>query len=177
MGLTFLTGGARSGKSTLAVRLARASGCPVVFVATGEARDQEFAERITQHRSERPAEWTLVEEPVELGRALARADEQACAVVDCLSLWVANLLAREVSEHAIVAAATGTAKAAADRDAPTIVVTNEVGCGVVPATRLGRQYRDVLGRVNRAFADAADDAALVVAGRMLRLAPWEDAAR
>ena len=159
MSLVFLLGGARSGKSALAVRLASASGAPVVFVATGEARDEEMRERIARHRAERPREWTTVEEPLELRAAIASAPAEACVVVDCLSLWVANLLEQGREPEPAVPL----------RDGPTIAVSNEVGLGIVPATPLGRAYRDVLGRVNAAWAAAADEAYLVVAGKALRL--------
>jgi adenosyl cobinamide kinase/adenosyl cobinamide phosphate guanylyltransferase len=162
MSLTFLLGGARSGKSSLAVRLAGKSGAPVVFVATGEARDAEMAERIARHRAERPAGWETVEEPLALAAALAAAPGDSCVVVDCLSLWVANLLERGEE-------ADGAAAVAAARPGATIAVSNEVGLGIVPATPLGRRYRDVLGRVNAIWADAAAETFLVVAGRRLRL--------
>lgn len=159
MPLTFLVGGARSGKSSLAVRLAAASGAPVVFIATAEARDAEMADRIKHHRAERPPEWATVEEPLELQAAIEAAPAHACVLVDCLSLWVANLLehGREPDLRVPV------------RGGPTIAVSNEVGLGVVPATQLGRAYRDVLGRVNAVWAEAADEAYFVVAGKALRL--------
>lgn len=169
MPLTLLLGGARSGKSALALRRARSFGGPVVFVATGEAGDDEMAERIARHRAERPAEWTTVEAPLELAAAIAAAPAQACVIADCLSLWVANLLLRGDDEDAVMTAAVEAARLAAQRRAPTIAVTNEVGMGVVPVHELGRRYRDVLGRVNVAWADAAAEAALVVAGRPLAL--------
>jgi len=159
MPLTLLLGGARSGKSSLAVRRAAATGAPVVFVATGEARDGEMAERIRRHRAERPRAWTTVEEPLELHAAVEAAPAEACVVVDCLSLWVANLLEAGREPDPRVPARSG----------PTIAVSNEVGLGVVPATPLGRRYRDVLGRVNAAWAAAADEAWLVVAGKALPL--------
>ena len=167
MSLVFLIGGARSGKSSLAVRLAAESGASVVFIATGEPRDAEMAERVDRHRAERPTEWETIEEPVALHGALEGAHRESCVVVDCLSLWVANLLetgVEEVEEEARAAAAVAVARAA-----PTVAVTNEVGLGVVPATPLGRAYRDVLGRVNAIWADAADEAYFVVAGKALRL--------
>jgi adenosyl cobinamide kinase/adenosyl cobinamide phosphate guanylyltransferase len=167
MSLVFLIGGARSGKSSLAVRLAAESGAPVVFIATGEPGDAEMAERIARHRAERPAGWQTVEEPVALRGALEAAPDGSCVVVDCLSLWVANLLengAVDIEEEARAAAVVAAARAA-----PTVAVTNEVGLGVVPATPLGRAYRDLLGRVNALWADAADDAYFVVAGKALRL--------
>ena len=163
MTLVLLVGGARSGKSRLALERAVE---PVVFIATGEAGDDEMAERIERHRRERPAQWSTVEEPVELGRALAQVPAGATAIVDCLSLWVANVFeSRPVEELAVEAA-----RAAAARDGLTIAVTNEVGLGIVPDNALARAYRDALGRVNAVWADAADEAYFVVAGRALRLA-------
>jgi len=159
MSLVLLVGGARSGKSSLAVRLATETGVPVVFVATGEARDDEMADRIARHRAERPEGWQTVEEPLALGAALETAPRDACVVVDCLSLWVANLLEQGQEPELRVPL----------RDGPTIAVTNEVGLGIVPVTPLGRAYRDVLGRVNAAWAAAADEAYFVVAGKALRL--------
>jgi adenosyl cobinamide kinase/adenosyl cobinamide phosphate guanylyltransferase len=164
--LTFLLGGARSGKSSLATKLALEWSGAVTVIATAEARDDEMAERIRLHREERPDGWTTIEEPVALDAALARVAPGDAVVLDCLSLWVANLLERDAD----VDAHNGRALALVqDRTAPTIAVSNEVGLGVVPATELGRLYRDVLGRVNGHWAAAADDAAFVVAGRMLRL--------
>ena len=159
MTLVVYVGGARSGKSRLAVERATAEGAPVVFVATGEAGDEEMAERIARHRVERPAEWQTVEEPVALERALREAPGDATVLVDCLSLWVANGGGED-----------GVAATAAARNALTIAVTNEVGLGIVPANALAREYRDKLGRVNAAWVAAADEAYLVVAGKTLRLA-------
>jgi adenosylcobinamide kinase/adenosylcobinamide-phosphate guanylyltransferase len=170
MALILLLGGARSGKSALAVDLAHASGLPVTFVATAEARDAEMAERIARHRAARPAQWRRVEEPVDLRAALDEAGGQACLVVDCLSLWIANLLDRSWREQAIEEEARALADVAAGRTPLTAVVTNEVGLGIVPSTPLGRSYRDLLGRVNATWAASAATAALVVAGRPLPLA-------
>jgi adenosylcobinamide kinase / adenosylcobinamide-phosphate guanylyltransferase len=166
MSLTFLLGGARSGKSALASELAARSGDAVTVIATAEARDEEMARRIELHRAERPAGWETVEEPLELEAALSRVPGDAVAVVDCLSLWAANLLERGDDVEERSAAALEVARS---RRAATIVVSNEVGLGIVPVSELGRHYRDVLGRVNTQWADAADDALFVVAGRLLRL--------
>lgn len=168
MGLTVLLGGARSGKSRLAVELAAASGAPVTFVATGEAGDEEMAARIADHRRERPEGWTTVEEPLELEAALRSADPAHTLVVDCLTLWTANALARE-DPAAVLADATSAAACAAGRDGLTIAVSNEVGLGIVPLEPLSRTYRDLLGSVNRVWVEASTDTALVVAGRMLPL--------
>jgi adenosyl cobinamide kinase/adenosyl cobinamide phosphate guanylyltransferase len=170
MPLTMLLGGARSGKSRLAVRLAEATRLPVAVVVTGWAGDAEMDERIARHRRERPGDWTTVEEQVDLGGALARVPEDACAVVDCLSFWVANLMEAGWDAPRIEDEAARAASRAAGRAAPTIAVSNEVGHGVVPVSALGRGYRDTLGRVNASWAAAADRALLVVAGRILPLA-------
>jgi adenosyl cobinamide kinase/adenosyl cobinamide phosphate guanylyltransferase len=161
--MTFLLGGARSGKSALAVELAVAWAGPVTVIATAEAGDEEMAERIRLHREARPAEWATVEEPLELASAIERADADAAVLVDCISLWVANVLDEDVD------ARNEDAVAAALRRQRAIVVSNEVGLGVVPASELARRYRDALGRVNARWAAAADEAMLVVAGKMLRL--------
>lgn len=168
MALTFLLGGARSGKSSLALRLADASGKPVCFLATAEAGDDEMAARIGRHREERPAEWATIEEPIDLAGALAAAPPDSFVVIDCLSLWVSNLMGGGWSTDRIDAASRGTAEAAAARSA-VVAVSNEVGFGIVPDNALAREYRDVLGRVNAAWADAAERTALVVAGRVLPL--------
>jgi adenosylcobinamide kinase/adenosylcobinamide-phosphate guanylyltransferase len=165
MALTVLLGGARSGKSALAVRRAGALGTPVVFVATAEALDDEMSERVARHRAERPAGWSTVEAPVDLGHAPAGA----CAVVDCLSLWVANLVLLGHDEDELVKLASEAAELAAVRPGPTIAVSNEVGMGVVPEYELGRRYRDALGRVNAIWVKRATEAFLVVAGRTLAL--------
>ena len=169
MGLEFLLGGARSGKSALAVRRASEWGGPVVFIVTGEARDEEMAERIARHQAARPPEWTTVEEPLDLGGALARAPEEAFVVLDCLTLWAANALEAGWSEARVVQVAAEIAAATAARSVPAVVVSNEVGLGLVPDTSLGRSFRDVLGRVNAVFAESAERACLVVAGRTLEL--------
>jgi adenosylcobinamide kinase / adenosylcobinamide-phosphate guanylyltransferase len=170
LSLLLLLGGARSGKSALAVELARQSDHEVVFVATAEAGDDEMRARIARHQGERPEHWKTVEAPIDLSRALELAGPDRCLVLDCLTLWVANLLDARQSEPAIERLANDVAVRAEARPGLTIAVTNEVGLGVVPATPLGRHYRDLLGRVNARWAELADQALFVVAGRALPLA-------
>jgi adenosylcobinamide kinase/adenosylcobinamide-phosphate guanylyltransferase len=164
--LVVLLGGARSGKSALAVGL---GGDAATLIATATAGDAEMEERIRLHRAERPAAWTTVEEPLALAAALAAVDPDGPVVVDCLSLWVSNLIGQGTADDAIEARAEAVAGAAAARPGLTVVVSNEVGLGIVPATPLGRRYRDVLGRVNTTFATRAERALLVVAGRTVEL--------
>lgn len=174
MALVLLTGGARSGKSRLATQLAARHSRPVVVVATGEALDEEMADRIRRHREERPVEWTTIEEPLELERAIAGVPDEAFVIVDCLSLWVANLMGRELPGGEIVARATNAASLAAAHPAGTVAVTNEVGSAIVPDNVLARRYRDVLGVVNAAWASAAARVSLVVAGRLLPLSTADE---
>jgi adenosylcobinamide kinase / adenosylcobinamide-phosphate guanylyltransferase len=166
--LVVLVGGARSGKSELALRFAERADAPVVFVATGEAGDEEMADRIERHRQERPPSWTTVEEPVGLAQALAAIPTASTVIVDCLSLWVSNLIETTPAEQ-IEAAAAAAAELAAARAGLTLAVTNEVGLGIVPANELARTYRDVLGRVNAGWVAASAEAYFVVAGRALAL--------
>jgi adenosylcobinamide kinase/adenosylcobinamide-phosphate guanylyltransferase len=169
MALTVLLGGARSGKSALAQRLAGRWDGPVTVVATGQARDAEMAERIARHRAARPAGWETVEEPLELAAALAACGPGTLVVVDCLTLWVSNLLEQGLTDAEVGARAGAAAAAAARRTAPTVAVSNEVGSGIVPAEPLARRYRDLLGQVNAVWVAAADRALLLVAGRALPL--------
>ncbi|NOY56023.1 MAG: bifunctional adenosylcobinamide kinase/adenosylcobinamide-phosphate guanylyltransferase [Actinobacteria bacterium] len=169
MSLTVILGGARSGKSGMAQRLARATGRPVVFLATATAGDDEMAARIERHRRERPTDWVVIEEPVDLSGTLERIDGEDTVIIDCVTLWLSNVLGIGWSEPTILAGAAETAQRAGTRPGETIVVSNEVGMGVVPVTPLGRSFRDLAGRVNRTWVDAADRAGLVVAGRVLPL--------
>ncbi|HEX3392524.1 MAG TPA: bifunctional adenosylcobinamide kinase/adenosylcobinamide-phosphate guanylyltransferase, partial [Solirubrobacteraceae bacterium] len=169
MALSVLLGGARSGKSTLAIRCADAYDGPVCFIATATAGDEEMAARIARHRVERPAAWRTVEEPLELEAALARVDGDALVIIDCLTLWVSNQLAAGIGDGEIAEHAARAAAAAAERAAPVIAVSNEVGQGIVPADPLVRRFRDVHGRVNATWVARAAQASLVVAGALLGL--------
>jgi adenosyl cobinamide kinase/adenosyl cobinamide phosphate guanylyltransferase len=169
MGLTVLLGGARSGKSELSSKLASATDLPVVVVVTAEARDEEMTERIRRHRESRPAGWITVEEPIELAKVVRDLAPDAFAVLDCLSLWVSNAMEAGLGDEQIVDEAREIASALAKRAAPAVVVSNEVGLGIVPMNPLARRYRDTLGRVNTAFVAEAERAYFVVAGRALAL--------
>jgi adenosylcobinamide kinase/adenosylcobinamide-phosphate guanylyltransferase len=174
MALTVLLGGARSGKSRLALRLAGEIGRPVTFVATAEARDGEMAERIRRHRAQRPAGWTTVEEPRRLGEALDGIDPGRTIIVDCLTLWVSNLIEQGLADQEVHEASAAAASAAAARADEVIVVSNEVGSGIVPMTELGRRYQDLLGEVNSTWVERAARAALLLAGRPLWLPAASD---
>lgn len=169
MPLVLLIGGARSGKSELALRLASEQSSPVAFVATAQAGDPEMAERIAQHRRERPASWQTIEEPLRLRETIEELSDEHCLVIDCVTLWTANALEAFGADH-VEAQATAAARVTAARPGLTVVITNEVGLGIVPDNALARRYRDLLGRVNTIWAEAADEVYLLVAGRTLALA-------
>jgi adenosyl cobinamide kinase/adenosyl cobinamide phosphate guanylyltransferase len=169
MPLVLLIGGARSGKSDLALRLAREQSAPVVFIATAQAGDAEMAARIAEHTRERPASWQTIEEPLQLQRAIDRVPDGDCVILDCLTLWSANAL-EALGATETEAQAKAAAQAAAARPGLTIVVTNEVGLGIVPTEgALSRTYRDLHGRVNALWAEVADRVYLLIAGRALAL--------
>ena len=175
MALTLLTGPAASGKSRLAAELAARWRGRVDVVATAEGLDEEMRARIERHRAERPEGWRVHEEPLDLEGALDLVPPDAFVIVDCLTLWTSNLLGAGEQPDAVVGLAHDAAGVVAARTAPTVVITNEVGWGIVPVNELARSYRDLLGRVNATFAQRADRAWLVVAGRVLPLLPADEA--
>lgn len=174
MSLTTLLGGARSGKSSLAVEIGRGHLGPVVFVATAPAVDEDIERRIERHRAERPAVWTTVEEPLDLRGTLLGADDEALVIIDCLTLWVSNLMFAGRSDDQVRDGAAAAAAVAAHRDGPVVAVSNEVGMGIHPDTELGRRFRDLLGWVNQTWATESATSLLLVAGRALELTdPWK----
>ncbi len=171
--LTLVLGGARSGKSRYAQSLAGIA--PVVYVATARAGDDpEMHARIARHRAARPATWETVEEPRDVVRVVAHAQpEDALVIVDCVTVWLANLLweyrqlTDSVVEEAVLAAVDGLAASARGRD--VIAVSNEVGSGIVPEHAVGRLFRDLQGFANQRLAQAAVRVVLLVAGVPLTL--------
>ena len=160
----FIVGGARSGKSRFAIERFSPDD-RVVFVATAEARDEEMAKRIARHRAERPSRWSTLEEPIELVSRLRDLDEgYDVVIVDCLTLWVSNLLLRGERDDAILERADALAGLIRNRRSSITVVSNEVGEGVHPETAAGLRFRDALGRVNQQVAAACETVVLMVAG-------------
>lgn len=161
---TLVLGGARSGKSRHAEALLAAVEHPL-YVATGEALDEEMCVRIARHRAARGPHWRTVEVPIELARALAD-DPDTPALVDCLTLWLTNLL---LGDHDIAGHAEALLAALGARRAATVLVANEVGLGIVPGDALSRRFRDEAGRLNQAVAAASDRVVFVAAGLPLVL--------
>ena len=159
-----LLGGARSGKSRYAVEQAQLIGGATAVVATARALDGDMAARIARHRAERPARWATIEEPHDVPAACRRAARSHdVVVVDCITVWVSNLMERGDDDALVLAAVDDLAKMLRERLVSVILVSNEVGQGVHPPTELGRRFRDLLGLVNQRLAAAADRVTLMVA--------------
>ncbi|MCP8464267.1 bifunctional adenosylcobinamide kinase/adenosylcobinamide-phosphate guanylyltransferase [Pseudomonas sp. ZM23] len=162
--LELILGGARSGKSRLAERLALQSGLPVTYVATAQAGDGEMSARILQHRERRPAQWGLLEEPLALADALERlADPQRCVLVDCLTLWVTNLLLHEDGWR-LRSEIDALLEILPRLPGRTILVSNETGLGVVPLGELSRRYVDEAGWLHQSLAEISERVVFTVAG-------------
>ncbi|MGA3025527.1 MAG: bifunctional adenosylcobinamide kinase/adenosylcobinamide-phosphate guanylyltransferase [Bryobacteraceae bacterium] len=173
--LTFIIGGARSGKTALAQSLCR-PGSRVVYVATLRAEDDEMRQRIRRHQSSRPAAWCTIEEPLAIAAAVRRASSEFDSIVlDCLTLWLSNLCwehracdAEELERRAL-AEAEDLVRGASAGACHLIVVSNEVGCGIVPENAVARAFRDLQGFVNQRVARAADEVWQTVAGIPVRI--------
>jgi adenosylcobinamide kinase/adenosylcobinamide-phosphate guanylyltransferase len=173
--LILLLGGARSGKSRYAETWAQEHGRRVLFVATAQAFDDEMRHRIARHRADRPANWTTVEAPLDAAAAIRGAlTEHDTVLIDCITLLASNVLlaqpedaAQDAVNRAVLTEIDALLAVRAGSAATWLVVSNEVGMGVVPPTRLGRYYRDALGYANQRLAQAADEVLVLVAGL-----PW-----
>ncbi len=164
--VALVLGGARSGKSRYGLSLAAGRAAPRLFVATGEGRDQEMAARIAHHRRERGPDWETVEAPLALPEVLAAArGRYGVILVDCLTLWLTNLMLREEQrEGALEVDCERLFEVLAEASTPTILISNEVGWGIVPENPLARDFRDRAGWLHQRLAGIADLVTLVVAG-------------
>lgn len=170
--LTFITGGSRSGKSTHAIALATAATTTArrYFIATAEALDDEMRARIAHHQATRPPEFVTVEAPLDLQDAIAALEAHAdVAVLDCLTLWVSNLMGAGLDDAAILARAEALAITLRRASFQIVVVTDEVGWGIVPDHPAARRFRDLLGWTNQKVAQIADEVLLMAAGYPVRL--------
>ncbi len=168
--IVYVSGGARSGKSGYAQKRAEEHAGALLYVATAEVRDAEMAERVDRHRLARDARWRSLEEPLDLaGKIPPAAGGCEAILVDCLTLWLSNLLERTGDGLEITDEANRLIAALRQLDAAVYIVSNEVGSGIVPENRLARCFRDLAGLLNQQFAAAADEAWMVVSGLPLRL--------
>lgn len=164
----FILGGARSGKSAFAQRQAQASGLNVIYLATAQAFDAEMVERIARHRAERPEDWGLVEEPLALAASLrSHAAPDRCLLVDCLTLWLSNLLA--AGDDRLSAEISDLLETLPTLPGHVLLVSNEVGQGIVPANPLARRFRDEAGWLHQAIARCCNRTTFVIAGLPLTL--------
>jgi adenosylcobinamide kinase/adenosylcobinamide-phosphate guanylyltransferase len=168
--IIFITGGARSGKSRLAEEIAQRQGEPLLYVATGQAGDGEMAERIARHRERRGPAWQTIEEPQALAEVLTGHDGYFGAVlVDCVTLWLTNLLLATDDSAAVLAQVRRLTALFGTLQTPVILVSNEVGMGIVPENRLARTFRDLAGEANELIAAAADEVYVMFSGLPLKL--------
>lgn len=159
--LTLVLGGARSGKSSHAEALVTATPAPWTYIATAQAFDDEMRTRIAAHRARRGAGWKSIEAPVDLARALSEPPVATPVLVDCLTLWLSNLM---LGDYDLRAATARFEQAIAARRGPAVLVSNEVGLGIVPETKLGRDFRDAAGLLHQRLAAQANRVVLMVAG-------------
>jgi adenosylcobinamide kinase/adenosylcobinamide-phosphate guanylyltransferase len=169
--IVLVGGGVRSGKSRFALARARALGRERVFVATAEALDAEMQARISAHARERGADFRTLEAPRELPAALARIEHADVVVIDCITLWLSNLLLDGAAQPELGRAVAQLVAQLEARRFHTVVVTNEVGMGVVPESALGRQFRDACGAAHQQLTRVADEIYLGALGALLRLRP------
>ena len=173
LGLTLILGGARSGKSTYAEKIGAECGLPVTYIATAQVYDAEFGARVEHHKSRRPADWNLVEEPHRLTQTMAQhAAPECCLIVDCLTLWLAQWICPDC--NAPTDSSWGLEREAFLTLLPTlpgriILVSNEVGMGIVPLGEINRRFQDEQGRLNQAVAALCKEVVLIAAGLPLKL--------
>lgn len=180
--IILILGGARSGKSTFAEKLAKKiAGKNVTYIATAQALDEEMEQRIAYHKTQRPVDWKTIEEPTDIYQAVQSVDNNQTVLIDCLTLYISNLLLKENPEgnldlerkknleEDIVENINQVLKYTEKKDIDLIIVSNEVGQGLVPSYELGRLFRDISGRVNQYISSKADKVYLTVAGLPLDL--------
>ena len=164
--ITLVTGGAKSGKSRHAEAIVKTQDGAAIYIATGQALDAEMAERISAHKAQRGTGWLTVEEPYDLCGALIRTDGQGTRLVDCMTLWLSNIFLAETEWQA---ALEDVLKTLVVQQSPVVLVTNEVGWGIVPMSEMGRRYRDASGVMNQRIAAIADSVVMVSCGLPLTL--------
>ena len=167
--ITFILGGARSGKSTFALNLAKKYK-KVAFIATGQALDREMKKRILLHRKARPSHWQTFEEDKEITSALQKiGDNFDCVVIDCLTLWVSNLMLSGFNQEKIEGKISEVLSIIKKIKGKVIIISNEVGLGIVPVNKLARRFRDIAGKVNQIVACEASKVFFMVSGLAMKI--------
>lgn len=166
-----ITGGARSGKSNFAEQRIKQLGGSLIYIATADAFDSEMKDRIALHQARRGPDWQTIHAPMNLPEALRRTDGRGPCLVDCLTIWLSNLMC---ADQQTAAAAEQLVAVIAARSDPVILVTNEVGSGIVPENALARRFRDEAGRMNQIIAAAVDEVYVSISGIPMRIKPQPD---
>lgn len=173
--LILITGGARSGKSSFAIKLAKARERKVVYIATADALDSEMKRRIALHKKARSKDWMTIEEPTDILRAIKKVPHRNCVIIfDCLTLLISNLMLSGVKDAEIYNKIKSITNSLKRNCAISIVVTNEVGSGIVPDNELARRFRDLQGRANQIVGKMADCVYLLVSGIPIKIKEDED---
>ena len=163
--IILITGGCRSGKSTFGISLAERDYARKVFLATAEALDAEMQERIKKHKGKRGSGWQTVEEPIEIAKVFKEHSQEADVILlDCITLWISNLMMKNWDTRKIFSYVDAMLKSTKSISPEVILITNEVGWGIVPANKLARDFRDIAGTVNQRIAGAAESVVLLVSG-------------
>lgn len=163
--IVLIVGGARSGKSSYAEKLAEKNGKELLYLATGEAKDEEMTDRIKKHKKRRKGVWKLIEEPINLSKAISKVSEETEVVLlDCVTLWVSNMLLAGRKDIEMKNELRKVMNSLNKAKFMTIIVSNEVGSGIVPLDNLSRRYRDILGKVNQIIALQADSVCMMCCG-------------
>lgn len=168
--LILVTGGVRSGKSNYAQHLAKSFKSEVIYIATAEALDSDMKERIRRHKKSRDKSWVTIEEPIDvLGAVKKLSARRRVVLLDCLTLFISNLILKGLSDKAIYTEVRSILKGLRLKSDAAIIVTNEVGSGIVPDSKLGRRFRDLQGRVNQIISGEADSVYLLVSGIQIKI--------
>jgi len=162
--LIFITGGARSGKSQQATKLAKKIGDKVAFIATCAPLDAEMKERVKRHRCLRPKDWKTIEAPIDVASALKNLDRFDAVIIDCITLFLTNLMMENMSDEDILSEITNLVQAVKGANFAAVIVSNEVGLGIVPSSEMSRRFRDLAGFANQIIAQNADEVYLMVSG-------------
>ena len=166
----FILGGARSGKSAYALNLAKEKSRKVLYIATAEAGDSEMKSRISKHKASRPRYWKTIEEPLDLIAALKKHKHKyEVIIIDCLTLYLSNLMHKGLTQGAVIKIIKDAAAYIKAMRESVVVISNEVGLGIVPENKLAREFRDIAGLANQIMAKAADEAVFIQAGIPLKL--------
>jgi adenosylcobinamide kinase/adenosylcobinamide-phosphate guanylyltransferase len=167
--LIFITGPVRSGKSNFAVNLAKKSKKKIIFIATCKPVDTEMKERIKKHQQQRPKEWITIEEEIDLGSVLRKISKDKLIIIDCITLWVSNLFFHNFNEKEILKIVNGLISIIKRKGLSVIIVSNEVGWGIVPNNKIARNFRDIMGIIHQKISESSNEIYLLVSGIPIKL--------